>query len=68
MDDRSRDRRIAGAIFVLAFLLFNANFRLIAVGDSFPARFIPFVVWSRGTMALDGLAAEVRMAHPYPYW
>jgi hypothetical protein len=68
MDDRSRDRRIAAAVFVFAFLLFNANFRLIAVGDSYPARFIPFTVWSRGTVALDGLAAWVRMDHPYPYW
>lgn len=68
IQDRSRDHRIAGVVLVFAFLLFNANLRLIGYGDSYPARFIPFVVWSRGTLALDSLADEVRMAHPDPYW
>jgi hypothetical protein len=68
IQDRSRDHRIDGALFVSVFLLFNANFRLIGYGDSYPARFIPFVVWSRGTLALASLADEVRMAHSDPYW
>jgi hypothetical protein len=68
IDGLSRDSRIAWAVFALAFLLFNANLRAIGTGDSYPARFIPFAVWSRGTLALDSLAAEVRMTHPDPYW
>lgn len=53
---------------LLALVLYTANFRLIASGDSYAARFVPFAVLGYGTVLLDPVEALVRNEHPNPYW
>jgi hypothetical protein len=36
-------------------VVYNANFRLIATGDSLPARFLPFAIWEEGSLHLDSV-------------
>lgn len=55
-------------VFVLAFVIYNANGRLISTGDAYAARAIPFAIWLHGTLALDPLDELVTQAHPTPYW
>lgn len=66
------DRRRAGLLFLLALLVFNANLRPISAGDCFPARFLPFSLWGRGSLTLDSVRDVARMGRvqPYslPYW
>lgn len=52
------------AAFV-ALLVYNANFRVIAQGDSLPARFLPLAVWGEGTLYFDDLH-EVTRSGPAP--
>lgn len=40
-------------VFLLCFTVYNANCRLIATGDSEPARMIPFAILDHGTVFLD---------------
>lgn len=47
VEGRRLDRKRAGLLFLLAFLVFNANLRPISAGDCFPARFLPFSLWGR---------------------
>ena len=69
---RGRDWRRAGLLFLLAFLVYSSNLRSISAGDCFPARFLPFSLWGRGTLTLDPVRDVTRMGHagPYslPYW
>lgn len=69
---RRRDRRRAGLLFLLAILVYNANLRPISAGDCYPARFLPFSLWGRGSLTLDSVreVARVGRAQPYslPYW
>ncbi|HYG63574.1 MAG TPA: hypothetical protein VEL74_13415 [Thermoanaerobaculia bacterium] len=53
---------------LLAFLVYNANLRLIATGDSLPARFLPFAVWTEGSLYLDPVLKVTVRDHPAPYW
>jgi hypothetical protein len=53
---------------VLAFVVYNANLRVIAMGDSRPARFIPFAILRDGTLALDGFEEPVVAGLPDQYW
>jgi arylsulfatase A-like enzyme len=53
---------------MIALVVYNANFRLIASGDSYPARFIPFAVWGAGTVYLDSVREVTIQKHPKPYW
>jgi hypothetical protein len=47
----------AGAILgLLCFLVYMANFRLIGAGDTYPARFLPFVILRWHTVLLDPIA------------
>jgi hypothetical protein len=63
-----RDRRLALLLALLAFLVYNANFHLIAAGDSYPARFIPFGLWGYGTVYLDPIREVTAQSYPQPYW
>ncbi len=64
----SRDRRTALLLALLALLIYNANFRRIGAGDSYPARFLPFALWNHGTLYLDPIREVTAQRHPTPYW
>jgi hypothetical protein len=64
----SRTGRHALLLALLAFLVYNANFRLIAAGDSYPARFLPFALWSHGTLHFDPVREAVVQKNDNPYW
>src|SRR5271166_2423113 len=52
--ERSRkDLWIALLIWALCLLIYNANMRLIAAGDTYPARYLPFGLWRYHTLRLD---------------
>ena len=53
---------------VLAFVVYNANLRVIAMGDSRPARFLPFAILRDGTLALDGFEEHVVADLEDQYW
>ena len=66
------DRGRALALCVLAFLVYNANLRPVSAGDCYPARFLPFAIWGRASLAMDPVldVARVRFADPQavPFW
>ncbi len=62
------DRRAALFLALLACLVYNANFRLLAQGDSYPARFLPFALWNHGTLYLDPVREVTTQRNPQPYW
>ncbi|HWN43754.1 MAG TPA: hypothetical protein VNW71_16125 [Thermoanaerobaculia bacterium] len=64
----ARDVRIALLTAFVALLVYNANLRLIASGDSYPARFIPFALWKHGTVYLDEIREAATQRHRIPYW
>jgi len=64
----SRDAKWASAVFVLTFVAFNANGRVIGAGDTYPARFIPFGILQHGTVYLDPIRDLTAMHHAMPYW
>ncbi len=63
-----RDGRRALVLALLAFLIYNANFRLIAAGDSYPARFLSFALWNHGTLHFDPIREVVVQKNDNPYW
>jgi hypothetical protein len=63
-----RDRRLALLAALTAFAVYNANLRVIATGDSFPARFLPFALWAHGTVYLDPVLAATMQHQSNPYW
>jgi hypothetical protein len=62
------DRRAALLLSLLAFLVYNANFRIVGAGDSYPARFLPFAVWNHATFHLDPIREVTAQRNPNPYW
>ena len=54
--ETSLSRRAPSALFVVlvAFVIYNANFRVIHTGDSVPARLLPFALLRDHTLYLDG--------------
>lgn len=46
-------RRTALLIFLVCLAVYNSNCRLLAAGDSIPARLIPFAILNHGTVFLD---------------
>jgi hypothetical protein len=63
-----RDRRLALGVALLAFVIYNANFRDISVGDTLPARFLPLALLHYGTLYLDPLYDAARWNRDHPYW
>lgn len=51
-----RDLRISLLILLLCLLVYNANRRVIATGDTYPARYLPFAIWHNHTLLLDSIA------------
>jgi hypothetical protein len=72
-DCRRADRRIAVGLILLAFAVYNLNFRVIQDGDTVPTRLLPFAIWRSGSVSLDAvaeLATVVPPGKPYhdAYW
>ncbi len=71
-EERRLDWKRAAALTLLAFVVYNANLRPISVGDCYPARFIPFSLWGRGSLTLDPVRDVARVGqagpHSFPYW
>ncbi len=67
-DERRRDLRAALLLAVAAFVVFNLNGRNMGIGDTLPARFIPFALWKAGTVRLDPVLEATRQGYPYAYW
>ena len=53
---------------MLAFIVYNANLRVIFSGDCFPARFLPFAILKAGSLTLDPVLEAVKQGYPDPYW
>ena len=72
LGERKQDLKRAGVLFLLAFLVYNVNLRPISAGDCYPARFLPFSLWGRGSLTLDSVrdVARVGRAEPFtlPFW
>lgn len=49
-------------------MVYNANFRLLAQGDTYPARFLPFALWNHATLYLDPVREVTVQRNPRPYW
>jgi hypothetical protein len=67
---RSQRSRILAALglAVLAFLVYNANQRVIGAGDTFPARFLPLSVWRTGTTHLDLFEVPMNTGYETVFW
>jgi len=62
------DLRRAALLAALAFLVYNANLRVIATGDSRAARYLPFAVLRSGSLTLDDFEAQVKAGIEEQYW
>lgn len=56
----ARDVRTSLLLALGCFLVYNANLRAIAAGDTFPARYQPFGILRYGTLALDPIRPLVQ--------
>ncbi len=56
LTSKGKPPRAPSALFVVlvAFAIYNANFRVIHTGDSVPARLLPFALLRDHTLYLDG--------------
>lgn len=67
--DRSCSELVrACVLFLLAFALYNANLRLIAMGDSRATRFVPFALLRTGTLDLAPFEPHVTGSSRKAYW
>ncbi|HKH49952.1 MAG TPA: hypothetical protein VKM72_35305 [Thermoanaerobaculia bacterium] len=66
---RSRPELTRAALLVLlAFVLYNANLRVVASGDSRATRFVPLALLRSGTLALDDFRLHVTGFFKNAYW
>lgn len=66
-----RDRKVvvtALLVTLLAFVVFNANMRLVSSGDNYPARYLPFIILKHHSLTLNPIADTVAQGHPSPFW
>ncbi len=63
-----RDVRRAVVLALVAFVVYNANLRTQATGDSLPARFLPFATLEEASLHLDTVLEATRGGHPNTYW
>lgn len=65
----ARDRLTALLIGLAALVVFNANLRTIAAGDTFPARYLPFGILRDRSLTLDRLMPLAGQGHGgRAYW
>jgi hypothetical protein len=60
--------RASFLIGVCCLLIYNANWRSISAGDTYPARYLPFAMWKHQTVFLDPVAkitAQGRGRHAF---
>ena len=62
------DCHLALAMALLALVVYSANLRGIAAGDTFAARFLPLALLHDGTLYLDPVAEATRMGYARSYW
>src|SRR6267378_1135354 len=62
---RSYQRSLTAPILLglFCFLVYNANLRQIGAGDTWPARYLPLILWHSGTLNLDANARLVAHGH-----
>ncbi|MFN8522318.1 MAG: hypothetical protein U0821_04340 [Chloroflexota bacterium] len=48
---------------LLCLLVYNANMRVIGSGDTFPARYLPLILWQQGTLGIHANARLVAHGH-----
>lgn len=66
---RSRRRRdVATGLLlgIVAFLIYNANFRSIPAADTYAARYLPFSIWRHQTLVLDPIVTAVAHGRKLP--
>jgi hypothetical protein len=63
-----RDFSTALVLGLVAFLVYNANLRLISSGDNYPARYLPFGILGHGTVLLDPIDTITAQGEAHPYW
>jgi len=63
-----RDRAISLLLGLVCLILYNANLRSISAGDTYPARYLPFAIWSHGTLMLDPIASVTAQGRVHPGW
>lgn len=49
---------------LMCFLIYNVNLRQIGAGDTLPARYLPLILWHKGTLDLQADARLVAHGHP----
>jgi hypothetical protein len=60
------DRTVALLIGLCCFIVYNANGRAIASGDTYGARYQPFAIWKHHTLFLDPVDALVSQGRALP--
>lgn len=66
---RSRTRRDVAVCLLLgivAFLIYNSNFRAISASDAFAARYLPLSIWRHRTLVLDPIVSSVGQGRKGP--
>ena len=48
---------------LVCFIVYNANLRQIGAGDTFPARYLPLILWHKGTLNLESDASTIAAGH-----
>jgi hypothetical protein len=64
----SHPARVAAALALASFALYNANVREISSQDTVPNRVLPYEVIVHGHLDLDGWFREWPAAAPLPFW
>ena len=62
---RHREMSICLLIWLACMAVYNANGRLIAAGDTYGARYLPFSLWRHHTVILDPIVELVAQGRPY---
>jgi hypothetical protein len=63
-------RQLGAALLLtaVAFLVYNANLRLVSSGDNYPARYLPFSILKHGRLSFETLADAAAQGDAHPYW
>lgn len=65
----TRDLRVGLLLGLFCLVVYNANWRVIGAGDSYPARYLPFAIWRFGSVYLDGISDLAAQGHSRgAYW
>lgn len=68
MPTARRDRRAALLLALACLVVYNANGRVIATGDTAPARFVPLTLLHKGSVYLQSVEAAASEGQAKPYW